>query len=84
MSQEHRKEELSWQCICGALNANSNIDCGKCGKEKTIKDFRYRILNLCLDISSKILNVTVRKRNWKLSQKIMLFRKEYIIKHLLT
>jgi len=52
-------------------------------KNQQIKNFKYVFLNLCLDLTSKILNITVKKRKWKTSDKLMKFRKKYIIKHLI-
>jgi hypothetical protein len=47
------------------------------------KNFKYVFFNLCLDLTSKILNITIKKRKWKTSNILMKFRKKYIIKYII-
>lgn len=30
--------DKTWNCGCGALNSGTRLDCGACGKEKTIEN----------------------------------------------
>jgi len=44
---------------------------------------RKIVLNKLLDITSYILNFILRKKWFNIADKLMKFRKKYIIKHLL-
>jgi hypothetical protein len=48
-----------------------------------IDKFKYTLLNLLLDFSSKVLDKAIKLNNWEYCKKIMNFRKKYIIKRIL-
>jgi len=43
----------------------------------------WTILNYMLDLSSILLNIMLRKKLFKLANKLILFRKKYIIRKML-